>query len=68
MNTIPPTTPEGNDLDRLREQFPGWWFGRHWTTAGSGPDGHCLFAIRGDIILSALDAPSLAALIRRHEQ
>jgi hypothetical protein len=63
MATIPPH----DDLAQLREQFPGWAFHVHWTTANSGPDVRSLIATRGDVVLSAWTAAELAALIRRHE-
>jgi hypothetical protein len=56
-----------DDLDRLREQYPGWTFGRLWITAASGPDKRRLWASRGPIFLSAWSAAALAAEVGHYK-
>lgn len=57
-----------DNLDRLREEFPGWRFGTAWMTAASGPD-RCLWWARcGDVFLSAWDAVGLRAAVGAEER
>lgn len=57
-----------DDLDRLREQFPGWQIGSVWATAATGPDVRRVTATKDGMLLSAWNAAELAADIRREEQ
>jgi alkanesulfonate monooxygenase SsuD/methylene tetrahydromethanopterin reductase-like flavin-dependent oxidoreductase (luciferase family) len=57
-----------DDLQQLREQFPGWQFGSVWASAGSGPDARRLYAQRNGVLITAWEAPELAANIRHEEQ
>jgi hypothetical protein len=50
-----------DDLDQLRERFPGWTFGRLWITVANGPDKRRLWASHGAIFLSAWSTAALAA-------
>jgi hypothetical protein len=59
-----------SDLDQLREEFGDRWeFTALWQTAASGPDRRQIFAVRplDYKTLSAHDASSIAAAIRREE-
>jgi hypothetical protein len=56
-----------DDLDQLRDTFPGWIFGAFWITAASGPDRRRLWALRGPVAVTAWDAGTLAARIRQEE-
>jgi hypothetical protein len=56
-----------DDLQQLREEFPGWRIGSVWATAASGPDVRRLWASRDGITVSAWNAAELAADIRREE-
>jgi hypothetical protein len=59
------TSCQPGDLERLREQFPGWDIEARWTVAGTGPDSRYLLAHKGDVTLSAWTPEDLAAEIRR---
>jgi hypothetical protein len=59
---------ERTDLDRLREEFPGWRFGTVWASAASGPDRRRLYAVKDGITVTAWNRFELAADIRREEQ
>lgn len=52
-----------DDLDGLRERFPGWEFGVQWITAASGPDRRQIVARRGAVTLSAWTADGMAEAI-----
>jgi hypothetical protein len=54
-----------DDVQGLREQFPGWTFGTVWATAASGPDRRRIWAMRDGVLLSAWTAGELAAEISR---
>jgi hypothetical protein len=56
-----------DDVQSLRDQFPGWTFGTVWATAASGPDARRLWATRDGYLLSAWTVGELAAEIRRQE-
>jgi hypothetical protein len=56
-----------DDVQRLREQFPGWTFGTVWASAASGPDARRIWAMRDGVLLSAWTAAGLAADLRRQE-
>jgi hypothetical protein len=58
----------GDDLARLRQDYPAWNFGSVWATASSGPDARRVWASRDGILLSAWTAAELAREIRREEQ
>lgn len=51
------------DLVTMRDLYPSWKFGCHYSVAGNGPDGRCLWAKRGDISLTADSAGALVAKI-----
>ena len=55
------------DLEELQNQFPAWRFGSVWASAASGPDARRLYAAKGTILVTAWEAPELAASIRREE-
>jgi hypothetical protein len=57
---------EQSDLDQLRGEFPDWQIGSIWASAATGPDARRLYAQRGTVLLTAWEAPELAANIR-HE-
>src|SRR5262249_46878230 len=57
------TSSQPSDLELLRHAFPDWSIGALWTSAASGPDYRRLLAIRGEVILSAANADSLASKI-----
>jgi hypothetical protein len=44
-----------NDVQSLREQFPGWTFGTVWASAASGPDARRIWASKDGFLLSAWD-------------
>lgn len=54
-----------DDVQSLRDQFPGWTFGTVWATAASGPDARRLWPMRDGYLLSAWTVGELAAEIRR---
>lgn len=54
---------DGDGLDQLREEFPGWQFGFAWTTSASGPDRCRLWARCGDLFVSGWDIGALRAAI-----
>lgn len=54
---------EGNDLTRLREEYPQWRFGTVWATAASGPDRRRVWARNGDVLVTAWTAPELRLAI-----
>jgi hypothetical protein len=56
-----------DDVQSLRDEFPGWTFGTVWATAASGPDARRLWALRDGYLLSAWTVGKLAAEIRRQE-
>jgi hypothetical protein len=56
------------DLDALRQEFPGWWFGPVWASAASGPDARRLYATRDGRLVTAWTAAQLAAAIRCEDQ
>ena len=58
----------GDDLAKLRQDYPAWKFGSVWASAGSGPDARRLWASREGVLLSAWSAAELAREIRREEQ
>ena len=58
----------GDDLAKLREDYPGWNFGSVWATAASGPDARRLWASRDGMLLSAWTAAELARDIRQEEK
>jgi hypothetical protein len=58
---------QAGDVERLREQFPGWQIEARWSTAGTGPDARCLLASRGGVTLTAWSPGALAAAIGRQE-
>lgn len=60
--------PMAADLARLAAKHPGWRFGTVWATAGTGPDRRRVWAFKDGIMLSAWDAASLSADIRREEE
>lgn len=57
-----------SDLDKLREQFPGWRFGTVWASAATGPDARRLWATRDGITITAWNAAELSLEIRREER
>lgn len=57
------TSSQPSDLDLLRATFSSWEFGSVWSTAASGPDHRHLVAVKGDVVLTAWDAESLASQI-----
>lgn len=52
-----------SDIDLLRHTFPSWSFASVWNTANSGPDKRRLVAVRGETVLTAWDADSLASQV-----
>lgn len=56
------------DLDKLKDEHPGWDFGTVWTTAATGPDYRRLWAQRGTVLLTAQTVPELTRDIRREEE
>jgi hypothetical protein len=52
-----------SDIELLRAAFPSWSIAAVWTAVASGPDKRRLVAIRGEQVLSAWDADSLAAMV-----
>jgi hypothetical protein len=56
-----------DDVQSLRDQFPGWTFGTAWASAASGPDARRIWAAKDGYLLSAWTASELAAEIRRQE-
>jgi hypothetical protein len=57
-----------DDVQGLRDQFPGWTFGTVWASAASGPDARRIWASKDGYLLSAWTAAELAAEIRRQAQ
>jgi len=57
----------GDDLSKLREQFPGWQFGSVWASAASGPDARRVFAARDTCLITAWTAAELAIRLRQEE-
>jgi hypothetical protein len=55
------------ELDRLREEFPGWEFEAVWFTAATGPDRRALRAHRGSVTVSGWKAEELAAELRQED-
>lgn len=62
------TTDVADDVARLREQHPGWFFTTTGVAAGSGPDRRMLIAQRNGVVLADLTAAALSAKIRAEEQ
>ena len=58
----------GDDLAKLRQDYPAWTFGSVWATVASGPDVRRLWASRDGVLLTAWSAAELARDIRREEQ
>jgi len=58
----------GDDLAKLRQDYPAWNFGSVWATVASGPDVRRLWASRDGVLLTARSAAELARDIRREEQ
>jgi hypothetical protein len=58
---------EPNDLEQLRAQFPGWYFGAEWITSASGPDRRRLWAVKDGDTHTAWSAEALAQAIEREE-
>jgi hypothetical protein len=56
-----------DELDELRQQYPGWQFGTVWTTAGSGPDHRRIWAQCETILLTGRDAAQVRQQIA-HER
>jgi hypothetical protein len=56
-----------DDVQGLRDKFPGWTFGAVWASAASGPDARRIWASKDGFLLSAWTAGELAAEIRRQE-
>jgi len=57
----------GDDLSKLREQFPGWQFGSVWASAASGPDARRVFAARDTCLITGGTAAELAIRLRQEE-
>jgi hypothetical protein len=57
------TSCQPSDIELLRTAFPSWSIGSIWISVASGPDQRRLVAIRGEQVLSAWDADSLAAMV-----
>jgi len=58
----------GDDLVKLRQDYPAWDFGSVWVAAASGPDVRRLWASRDGLLLTAWTAAELARDIWREEQ
>jgi hypothetical protein len=56
-----------DDLQQLREPFPGWQFGSVWASAASGPDARRVFAARATCLITAWTAAELAICLRQEE-
>ena len=52
-----------SDVELLRHTFPSWAIAAVWHAVNSGPDRRRLMAVRGEVVLSAWDADSLASQI-----
>ena len=57
------TSCQPSDLELLRHTFPSWSFAAVWTAVASGPDKRRLMAVKGEVVLSAWDADSLASQV-----
>jgi hypothetical protein len=57
----------GDDLDRLREQHPGWHIEAVWVPATSGPGATILTAVKGETILAAWNVIMLSQQIEQAE-
>jgi alkanesulfonate monooxygenase SsuD/methylene tetrahydromethanopterin reductase-like flavin-dependent oxidoreductase (luciferase family) len=58
---------EGDDLSRLREQYPAWRFGTVWASAASGPDRRRIWARNGNVLVTAWNAAELRMSIARED-
>jgi hypothetical protein len=56
-----------NELDRLRDEFPGWVISDHWVTLGTGPDFYMIHAENGETVVNASTPAELETLIRGAE-
>ena len=59
--------PPLTDIDRLKQDHPGWFIGSVWASAASGPDARRLVATRNGIQVHAWTAAELSRLIRHEE-
>lgn len=57
-----------DDVQRLRDEFPGWAFGTVWASAASGPEARRLWATKDGFLLSAWTAAELSRRIREAGQ
>jgi hypothetical protein len=57
-----------DDLDQLRDEFPGWRFGTVWTTVATGPDVRRVWARKDDVLLSDWNAGELRAAVSAEQR
>ncbi len=57
-----------DDISRLREAHPDWFFTTVWAAAGSGPDRRLLVAQRHGVVLIDFTAEALSRKIRAEGQ
>ena len=56
-----------DELDELRQQYPGWSFGTVWTTAATGPDHRRVWGQQGSVLVTGRDAAAVREQIA-HER